>query len=294
MDSKSPFRHVGAFLAVATLMLTGCIQSESTVTVKPDGSGTIVTQTTMGGALVQMMQGMTQQLGGEAGSRPSNPLLPDEEKLKATAADFGVGVTFIGIEEINDPNGSVGSKVTYAFDNINAVKVAPEDAFGAMSELSEMSEQMAGAAGDNSSQSKAASKKDPITFSFTPGSPASLTINMPAPDPESLAPNSTKSEPTGTPDPTQLAMAQQMLGDMRFGLVVAVEGEVVESNATYQDGNNTTIFSMEMGKMLADPANITKMQALENEDNFHRIKNSLQDIDGMKFEGEEAITIKFQ
>ncbi|MEM7146061.1 MAG: hypothetical protein AAF591_13065 [Verrucomicrobiota bacterium] len=288
------FRLLATALATLTLAFTGCIQSESTVTVKPDGSGTIVSTTTMGGMVVQMMQGMAQGLGGEAGAQPGNPLEPDEEKLKAAAANFGEGVTFVGVEEINEANGNVGTKVTYAFTDINKVSVSPEDAFGAMDDLSEMGEQMSGQAGGSSEEGEADSKDDPITFSFTPGSPATLTINMPEPDPEDLQSDGTESGAAETPDPAQMAMAQQMLGDMRFGLNVAVEGEVVESDATYQDGNNTTIFAMEMGKMLGDPANISKMQALENEEDFNKIKESLKDIDGMKFETNETVTVKFQ
>ena len=123
---------------ITAFSFSSCIQSESVVTVKTDGSGTIENKTTMGGALMQMMQGFGQQLGAEPGSVPENPLAPDEEQLKAAAADFGEGVTFVGVEEVKGADGSVGVVAKYAFEDINKVSLNPEDAFGAMKDVGEM------------------------------------------------------------------------------------------------------------------------------------------------------------
>jgi hypothetical protein len=287
------------FLALTLSLLTAfsfssCIQSESTVTVKTDGSGTIENKTVMGGALMQMMQGFGQQLGGEAGATPpANPMAPDEEKLKAAASDFGEGVTFVGVEEIKEPNGSVGVVAKYAFEDINKVQLHLEDTFGAMKDMGEMGQQMSGQGGAATPE-EADEKEDPLTFEFAAGSPAKLSINFPQPEPGDLGSNEDAPAKAETPDPTQMAMAQQMLGDMRFGVKLVVDGEVVESNASYQEGNETTLFSMEMGKMLGDPANMSKMQALENEEDFNKVKETLKDIDGMKFETEEKVTIEFK
>jgi hypothetical protein len=281
---------------ITALSFSSCIQSESVVTVKTDGSGTIENKTTMGGALMQMMQGFGQQLGAEPGSVPENPLAPDEEKLKAAAADFGEGVTFVGVEEVKGADGSVGVVAKYAFEDINKVSLNPEDAFGAMKDVGEMGQQMSGQGGAPPAADDEKKNEHPITFNFSAGSPATLAINFPQPDSDSTKPkgDDSPSSPSEAPDPTQMAMAQQMLGDMRFGLTLQVDGEVESSDASYQEGNATTLFSIQMGKMLGDPANLGKMQALENEEDFNKVKESLKDIDGMQFETKETVTIKFK
>jgi hypothetical protein len=286
----------GALALFTAFSFSSCIQSESTVTVKADGSGTIENKTTMGGALMQMMQGFGQQLGGDPAAAPKNPMAPDEEKLTAAAADFGEGVTFVGVEEIKGTDGSVGHVAKYAFVDINKVTLHLEDSFGAMKEMENMGGPGGpGGAGDAPDVEEDTEKEDPLTFNFTPGSPATLAINFPQPDADDL-----KSDGGGapaaaeTPDPTQMAMAQQMLGDMRFSMKLVVDGEVVNSDASFQEGNETTLLSMEMGKMLGDPANMGKMQALEGEEDFEKVKETLKDIDGMKFETKEKVTIEFK
>lgn len=289
-------------LLVITLAfeLMGCINSTTTVTVASDGSGTIEERSIMTAAAVNMMkqfaQGLGQALGGDDNSPASgNPMLQENADYTKRAARLGDGVKFVSAEEITDESGGKGALVRYAFEDIRKVQLTQKDAMSAMDTMKSRMPgpgQIPGLPGQPEEE-----KDDPITFEFESGNVASLKVNVPRPDEEKSGksgetPGTASTRPQ--PGPAELAQAKQILGNMGFALVVKVDGEIVESNATYQDGNATTLFSMDFGKMLDSPESFLKLQALGDEKDFDKIKESLTDIPGMKFETSETVEVRFK
>src|SRR3954464_1532710 len=108
--------HIGlALLFSFLLFLSGCIDSESVVTVNKDGSGTIEETTLYSAQMSAMMSmaaaGFTQPGAPAAGMS----LTVTEEQAKANASQMGMGVTLQSLENLKTPDGRQGQKVVYAF-----------------------------------------------------------------------------------------------------------------------------------------------------------------------------------
>jgi len=262
-----------ALSATLSLMLSSCIEHHVVLSVNKDGSGTITEETTMGGAALGMMGGM---LGAEGGGNPMADLV-DEDEAKAKAASMGEGVTLDKIEEV-DADGRKGGKAIYAFKDINKLKYTYGDA------LDEMGEGMAEEAGEE------AAENEPIVFAFKDGI---LTVKNGAAPEAQLDEEAAEEAPEDEMDEAAMAMAKQMMGDMKMSFKIEIPGGIEESNATHVDGNTITMMEMHMGKLLEDPENFKKL----NEDkpgNAADMQEALKGIEGVKVESKEEITIKLK
>jgi hypothetical protein len=289
-----PNFRILAALALA-LPLTGGLQSTTTINVAKDGSGTIEERTVAGEEFVVLMsqfsQGLAGLLGGDdAAAPPSNPILQPEDDYKKRSSVFGEGVTFVSAEEVKDSKGGAGALVRYRFDDITKLEVRVEDTMSALDTMKSkipipipndvnIPNNFGGA---------------PITFSFDPGSTASLGVNLPDPDEEAMREATAQAAKTKTPDADDIARASEFLGEMRFSLLVKVDGEVVTSDATHQEGNAATLFALDFGKILADPDAFAKIQALSGEQDVAKAKMELEKVDGMTLEPKDAIEIRFK
>lgn len=260
-----------AFLALCGL--TGCLQMEQVVKLKPDGSGTVVETVVLSKAGLASMEQMMGALGpGQkkegAGAVPD---LYDEAKLKAAASKMGEGVTFVSAERIDGEQGK-GFKAIYAFTDINKLKLDQNPG-----------EALAG----NGGPKPHGDKKEPILFQFDKGSPAQLTLKMPAPDFKPKEP-----QPEGMED-MAMQMMKQMFKDMHISLAVEVEGTISETNAEYRDGSRVTLMDMDFNKVMADPEKF-KALAKANPQSLQEAKTLIKGLDGVKIETAPEVKIQFQ
>lgn len=263
--------------AVIALLLPGCLQSETTVHLNKDGSGTLVEQTTLGGQMLGMLEQFA-AMGGEKGKDPVAEMF-SAEKAKVKASKMGEGVTFEKTEPLS-ANGGKGARVTYRFADINKLKVSPGEGMSAMSELSPM----AGAA-------PAPPKQKPVNFAYADGK---LTITMPEPEKPGAPPEGVPANP-GMPDlegnPQAEAMMKQMMGDMKVSFKIIVEPGIAETDATHREGKSVTLMEMEMGKLLQNPDTIKKLTSAD-QSNPAAALEVLKGIEGVKFETKPVITIR--
>ncbi len=290
------FAHPRALAAAAaSLLLTGCLNSTTTVTVAKDGSGAIEERSLAGADFVELMNQFSQGLGSLLGNdtkstKSSNPILLDNATYVKRTASLGEGVTFVSAEEVKDPSGGVGALVRYHFTDVRKLQLRIEDTMSALDTLkSAIPIQITGQPDFQKSFGGA-----PITFSFDPGEVATLGIHLPVPDEEALVVATAQAAKAKAPDPDDLARAREFLGDMRFGLIVKVDGEVVSSNATHQQDTAATLFAMDFDRILKDPESFAKIQALGDQKDVAKAKKELQEIDGMTLETEESIEIRFK
>lgn len=261
-----PMKFLRALLAAAaaTFCLTGCLQIEKIVKLNADGSGTIeetllIPQTAL--ATLQQMTG--------AGGKPLE--LFDEARLKQAASKMGEGVTLVSAKKLTSEAGE-GFTATYGFTDINKLKLDQNPI-----------EAMPGPAGGAEDQQK----KAPVVFHFTKGSPAELTISMPAPDFKPKTP-----QPEGSED-MAMQMMKQMLKDMKMTFALEVPGPISETNAAYHDGSRVTFLEMDFNKLLDDPEKF-KAMAKANPQSLPEAKLLLKGLDGVKVETSPEVTIKFQ
>jgi hypothetical protein len=254
------------------LAVTSCIEHHVVLTLNKDGSGTITEETTLGGAVVAMMAGIP----GADGD--ANPLaeMTDESKVKEQAATMGEGVTVQTVEEV-DANGRKGGKITYAFKDINKLKYS----FGGT--LNDMSEGMGGLGGAEEGE---ADEAKPLNLSYRDGV---LTLKN-----DAVADAGAKEEePAEEMDEAGIAMAKQMMGDMKMSFKLEFPGGIAESNATHVDGNTVTMMEMEMGKLLEDPEKFKKLNQAKPE-TAAEMQEALKGIEGVKVEIRDEVTIKLK
>lgn len=260
---------------LTALVLPGCLQSETTIHLNKDGSGTLVEQTTLGAKILEMMEQMAGLGGGDADAKDPVAEMLSPEKAKARAATLGEGVTYEKSEPVA-VGGTKGARTTFKFTDINKLKIAPGDG---MKNTSPM-----GAQAPNTA------KSEPIAFKFADGT---LTIGMP----EAVKPEADKEPKPGQIDaagnPEMEAMMKEMLADMKVSFKIVIEPGIAETDATNRDGNTITLMEMEMGKLLEKPDTLKKLSAAD-QSNPQAAMEIMKGLDGVKMETKKQVTVKLK
>lgn len=261
---------LAAAASLVALVLPGCIQSETTIHLNKDGSGTLVEQTLLGMQMIDMLDSMAAGFGGDAKKDPVAEMF-STEKAKAKAASLGAGVTFEKSEPLSYKTGK-GARVTYRFADINSLKISPNEN---MKNLSPMA-----------GQAPPTAKQNPVVFVYSGG-----TLVMTLPEPKKADDDTPK--PSDAPDggPEAEAMMKQMLGDMKISLQLIVKSGIAETDATYRDGNTITLMQMDMGKLLEKPETLKKLQSAPKGDPTAALE-MFKGIEGMKMETKKSVTVK--
>jgi hypothetical protein len=260
---------------VAMFGLTGCLQMEQVVKLKPDGSGTVEETVVISKAGLASMEQMIGALAAGGNKKkegaPAMPDLFDEAKLKAAASKMGDGVTFVSAKKIDNEQGK-GFTAIYAFTDVNKLK---------------LDQNPGEALPDSGGPKPAGNKKEPILFQFEKGSPSTLTLKMPAPE---FKPK--EKQPEGMED-MAMQMMQQMFKDMRISIAVEVQGTITETNAEYRDGSRVTLMDMDFNKVMANPEKF-KALAKANPQSLQEAKTLIKGLDGVRIETAPEVKIKFQ
>lgn len=275
---------------VAVFGITGCIQVDKVVKLKPDGSGTIEETVVMSKEMVAQMKQMTEGFSGLGGEKPAGGAAPqgfhlmDEKKLREAAGKMGEGVTFVSAKPVMKPSGE-GFVATYAFADINKLKLS-QDLGDSMPQ--------GGPGGPDGAGGPGAPKpapSDPVTFQFTKGAPASLTITSPQPKQPAEMPKR-PAQPEGSEDMAMMMM-QQMFKDMKMSLAIEFVGRITQTNATNVSGSRVTLAEMDFNKVLANPEKFKALTKAQPK-SLDEAKVLLKGVDGIKMETQPKVTVKFQ
>ena len=290
---------------LAATLLSGCFQVETVVSVKPDGSGTVTESVMMPKSMLEQMKQMTEGfakgLGEAAKAADPNAKVPadatasaskgfdlmDEKKLKEQASKMGSGVTFVSAKKVTNDKGE-GYVATYAFTDINQLRIdqSPSDNMPDAGP-------MGGPGGSGGDEAKREEKSEPITFQFKKGKVAELIVKNPSPQTDPAAKSSEKKPEDSAPGGEEMAMMvmQQMFKDMRMSLKLEIADGIAETNASHVEGNVVTLIDMPFGKLLADPANMKKLEAMKDASPADAAA-AFKDIAGLKIETKEEVTVK--
>ena len=301
-QSQSPMKKIQYLLALGSLaLLTGCFQSDTLVTVQPDGSGTVTESFVVGKAaleqLKQVADSMTAGLRGGGATSTVKPFqVMDEQKLRAEAGKMGEGVTFASAKKLSNDSGE-GYTVTYAFKDISKLKLNQNRA-------GNLPEGPQGDGGASNHPAPGSPQPDMdslvhdaefITFDFKKGSVAELTIHTPA---KSAGPAPAPKAEKDPSAPDSDAMVQQMmmstmLKDMRVNLAIQIAGKIEKTDAEYVVGPKVTLLEMDFNQLLADPAR-TKAFAQAQPKSFEEAKKLMHSVPGVKAELKDTVKISFR
>ncbi len=273
------------------LCLVGCIQVDTVVKLKPDGTGTIEETVLMSKEFVKQMEMMVTQMATELGAEEKEGETAkgfdmfNEDELKEKASALGEGVTYVSGKKVVTGEAE-GFHATYAFTDINKLKLNQNPSDKAPSE--------AGGPGPGAK----GETQELIRFQFTKGSPATLVVKMPSQKPAAKPAVSEKPEPEEDEgmeeqDAAAMEMMKQMFKGMKIAIAIEVEGSIVETNATHREGSRVTLMEIDFGKLIEDAEKFKKFAEREPE-TIEEVKSLMKDLPGIKVELNEQVMIKFK
>jgi hypothetical protein len=262
-------------LLVLTLALMGCFESIVLLRVNKDGSGTIEETIVISDAFMELMKSFGGEEEGEA--EEQEPI--DEQELIDKAAGMGEGVQYVSAEPVKTDRGS-GYKAIYSFSDINDVRINQNP-------------------GENVSPPPMGGEEEGpveewLRFNFSGGRTATLEIIYPQDLEEEMGQEeSAEGEVDMDSNPEMMDMMRELYRDMHFGIAVEVDGQIVETNASYVDGSTVTLMDIDFAKILEDEEKFQELMSA-NPETVEEMKELVKDNPGIKVEIEEAIRIRFR
>ena len=282
-------------MVLATALLAGCFQSERTVQVKADGSGTVEEIVLLSKALTGMLDAATEggneaagDAKGAAPKKKEDQLAAQEKEARAKLAGMGEGVSLVSVTPVQRGDFE-GYKAVYAFKDINTLKLA--------------SDPTPGTPGGGSGKA--------TTFRFTRGENSVLVVSSgSAAPPEAKetkeasaakpdAPAGAESQPAAGEAPkadqeAAMQMLKQMFTGMKLSEKIVVEGTIVESNALFRSGPEITVVDVDFGKLLSTkPEELTKLQSVPQDDK-EKLLLAMSKIQGFKVDMNDELRVVFR
>lgn len=258
-----------ALAALAIVVtLTGCLQFETVVSLQRDGSGTVTQTFIMNNQILMMLAGMAAESGDEEFS------LLDEAELEAEAEAMGRGVEFVSAEPVQNEWGQ-GYVAVFSFEDINSLQVNQNP-------------------GDNVPESSATADEpieENLTFEFMRGGTSTLLVRFPNLSDDEDADEAGEVEVESMEGMDE--MLRQIYSDMRMTISVEVEGSIVSSNATYQEGNRVTLLDLDFNSILANPEATERLLSNQAE-SITDLQELAANVPGVKIETNDPVRIRFR
>jgi hypothetical protein len=267
-----------AVLPLLALSTAGCIQFDTLVKVKGDGTGTIVQTMTMSAESMEMMKSMKGDGGKvEVGGKPMALEAKDIEQAKAEAAKMGEGVTFVKAEPI-DTKEAKGMRSIYAFKDVTKLKV---------------SQKPSSPGGPPAPGGKDVDETMKFGFAKAGNGNAVLTVTMP--DLKATADKKAAGSPAKPPEapPEAMAMMKQMFKGLRIAIAVEPEGTLVQTNSPFVEGSRVTLMEMNFDALLKDEAKLKQFSAAMDSGSMADAKRLMKGLPGVKINLDPEVKIEF-
>ncbi len=264
-------------LSLLLPLLASCLQVETTVQVRTDGSGTVTERFLLSGEVAEMFAQMAPE--GETFD------LLDEAQLGEDAAKYGPGVSFLSAESLETDFGK-GYIAVYSFSDVNSLRIDQDPG----SKVPEP---------PGATAEPATEPPVHITFSMTGSNPSELTVHWPVEEggsAETAAADDSGAAPEGEAAEAaeaEVEMMKQFFKDMRMAMIVEVEGAITETNATHQDGSRVTLLDFNFGEILGDEESMKLMMSTEPQ-SIADMKAFAEALPGIKMEFEKEVKIAFE
>jgi len=265
------------FLAV---LLTGCIEMHTVVTVKKDGSGLVEENIFIGKEIINMFKEFAAAFADSTQPQQEFKMF-EEEKIKAKASELGEGIEFVSMKNIVTDE-KEGYTAIYKFKDLNKVKVNQDP-----SNEMPMGESQEGS--DTTSEY--------VFFKFIKGTPNRIEFKLPEGKKEDKSVDTTKTDEPATneipPDSADVEKMIKFMKDMRVKIEIKIDGEITKTNATHVDGNTITLFDIDFAQLLSDTEKFEQFKKV-NPDSFEEVKKLVSGIPGMKIELNKEVFIEFE
>lgn len=271
-------KKVTLFSAILFLALfSGCINSETIVKVKADGSGEIHETILFSSMISNMINSMKSSFSSSTNAAGA-PSLYDVKKLKEEVSKYGEGISFVSSEEYKTDKGE-GYKAIYSFKDINNIKLN-QNPGGKVDTTKNIEENM--------------------RFKMEPGKVATLRIisnssistkEIKAASTETMANTNSQMDSAGT----QMMMNQmsKMFDGMRIKIAVSIDGDIIETNATHRIKNEIILMDMDFAKLTNDVKAFEKFSKA-NPKTIEETKKLIKDVKGIRIDLNDELVVKFK
>ena len=257
------------------LLFTGCLQVETTLKVNKDGSGIINEKVLFSKTFVNMMKDFAQAFQDSASTEEFSMF--QEEEIIADATDYGENVVYVSHEKIVNENWE-GYQAIYSFDDVTKIKISPDP---------DSKVDMGDGAAENEQE------EDYYFFKFIKGDTPQLIIDRPTIDLSEETDEYNDSEDSEQNDEEGEDEFLKLMEGMKIDIAIEVEGEIINTNATYVQGSKVTLFQMDFSEMMKNKEGFEEFKKNEPK-NIDEMKKYLEKLPGIKLEVEKPITITFK
>jgi len=268
-------------LAALALVLSGCQQTETKITVDSAGAGTIERTLVLRSDVVEMMKGMQ-----AFDSSRKDASIFDENKLRTEASSLGEGVRFVSAAPVRTGSGE-GYRAVYSFRDISRLRV----------------NQTPGSAVSEAGMDPSGTAEEYLTFSFTRGNPARLVIHLyqsaadgPGAEPRGGQGGPVEDEDDDADDEEAALGAEtlrQFYGDMKLLLTLEAGRTIVESDADYRSGNTVTLMDLDFEALSGNPEAFDLL-ARNKIGTLEEMKEFSRKYPGIRLESKKEVTIRFR
>jgi len=267
-------------LTFFAILLTGCIEMHTVVTVKKDGSGLVEENIFIGKEIINMFKEFAVAFADSTQPQQEFKMF-EEEKIKAKASELGEGIEFVSMKNIITDE-KEGYTAIYKFKDLNKVKVNQDPS-------NEMPMGQSQEGSDTTSEY--------LFFKFIKGKPNRIEFKMPEGKKEDKSVDTTKTDEPATneipPDSADVEKMIKFMKDMRVKIEIKIDGEITKTNATHVDGNTVTLFDIDFGQLISDTEKFEEFKKV-NPDSFEEVKKLVSGIPGMKIELNKEVFIEFE
>lgn len=263
---------------LSAALLAGCVDMQSTVRIKPDGSGTLTMEQCFSPQMTGMMEsmgGMAGAMGEAMGGTNAPAAKPDalamfEDMIQEQVKGMGDAVSVVSKQSITNAQGWKGFKLVCSFADINKLNL-----------------QGVGVADGPGEDAEA--EKSKLNVTFKPGKPAKLVIV----EPETPEAKAAEAAPEGMDPEAMMQMMAPMMAGMRMRMAIEVEGKIVKTNAKYVEGNRVIVADIAMDKVMANPEGRKLMVGAQNDPSVMGKLAALK-IEGVRINTEKSLEIEFE
>jgi hypothetical protein len=205
-------------------------------------------------------------------SVPEEFKLFKEDELKTKASEYGEGVKYVSGEEIK-MDGWQGYKAIYSFEDLNKIKMETDPNTKVENPQDDGRE------------------TEHFSFKFIPGDIAELIIDRS--DLSSKMEDEEISVETDTENQELDDNLIKMMDGMTMTISLELNGEIMETNASFVDGSEVTMLDINFSELLK---NKEGLELFKNNppDNLDELKAIVENIPGMKVEFQKPVIVKFK
>ena len=258
-------------LAVSVFLISGCLQVETTIRIRKDGSGTVEQKFLMQSDIMQFLIGIAPETAESEGEAEGLDFgFITEEDLRSSSESMGEGVTLVRVEAVEE-DGFEGYFAVYAFRDINTLRV----------------NQNPGETLPSDPQDGGATPEEYIGFSYRNGV---LEIDFPDFEADGGEDGGDGDSPDEEMDESSIEMFREVYATMKLGMYLVFEDGIAKTDATYRDGDTITLMELDFAKVVEDESVFLELVG-SNPETVQEMKSLVERVPGIKIETAEKVRV---